>query len=258
MGIWRCTIVLGSLLVAGCSGLAKTDFESDAGTHLLALDSSRRTVYVNARGRICAEPPPDAVGSLFASLSGKGGVLGSSGEAQASFIANLDSIFDRSQGIQALRDGMYRLCELHANGAFLPGDTETIRTQMESLVWTINFVVPFEVCADMAAGILQPKILRTVEIAAASADGGKDPVYRDTVLQQVTLDGAAVAVLSSLLERCISTVSHASNYLPFRANLDLEDDLQKSSEEILVLRERVNGLRSENERLGKLLSDLEN
>jgi hypothetical protein len=116
-------------------------------------------VLISLNGHYCAEPPPDAASALAqgfgAQLALEGSVGlpsgpsiegGGSGELERSRIESLVKLFERSQGIQALRDGMYRLCEARANN-FINDDV--FRQQMNQLVATLNFVVPIELCTKM-------------------------------------------------------------------------------------------------------------
>lgn len=70
---------------------------------------------------VCAEPSPDAMSAL--ALSVAGGVQNNSvgqANASASLAETAATIGVRTQSIQLLRDGMYRLCESYMNGAIDP------------------------------------------------------------------------------------------------------------------------------------------
>jgi hypothetical protein len=112
-------------LLGGCANWNSIhhDFKPDNGDSL-SIDAKQRVVYTVTKtyGKaewkaICAEPSPDALSALSASLgvdaavaSKALGVAFSSQEAAA-------SIGLRTQTIQTLRDAMYRLCEGYASGA---------------------------------------------------------------------------------------------------------------------------------------------
>jgi hypothetical protein len=85
--------------------------------------------------------------------------------------SNGEQIFQRSQGIQALRDGMYRLCEAHLNNAI---PQETYVEQMTDLVATLNFIVPIELCSKLNADIfrLQAQNRSGTPGGAKSGNGG--------------------------------------------------------------------------------------
>src|SRR5262249_2939364 len=58
-----------------------------------------------------------------------------------------ETIFQRSQGIQLLRDTMFRLCEGLQNGVL---EKDEYRQLIQSLITTANFIIPFEQCTGMA------------------------------------------------------------------------------------------------------------
>ena len=65
----------------------------------------------------CAEPSPDVSQDLISRLAaefGDGG-LGLSGQLDSA--AGIESLFNRSQGVQLFRDGLFALCQAHHNGA---------------------------------------------------------------------------------------------------------------------------------------------
>ena len=100
---------------------------------------------------ICSEPPPDVATSVFnaisASLSGEVEATAKGGAALTS-ISNSDflKLFERSQGIQGLRDGMYRSCEAYMNGGIT---RETYGQQMTYMTATLNFLVTIELCGKI-------------------------------------------------------------------------------------------------------------
>lgn len=135
------------------------------GSNALVLDASRRAVFQAKDGRICAEPSPDVIGSLSAALesavnlappAGGQGEAGGSGSELGGVLAlmsdeDMQGLFQRSQGVQALRDGMYRLCEAYMNDAI---DMYAYEGGMQDLVTALNFIVPLELCANMATSVL--------------------------------------------------------------------------------------------------------
>jgi hypothetical protein len=70
--------------------------------------------------------------------------------------SDLVKLFQRSQGIQGLRDGMYRVCEGWLNGAI---DTLAYQKQLTNLVLTMNYLVSMEVCANLASTVKSIKEL---------------------------------------------------------------------------------------------------
>lgn len=127
-------------------------------TAVITTDASKRSILVHLNGqKFCAEPVPDATGTLATQLATQlsGGIQipGSKKPAvQGKFGINdsgnagLSKLFQRSQGVQVLRDGMYRLCEAHLNGAI---DQDTYADQLIGLITTLDYVVPMELCSKI-------------------------------------------------------------------------------------------------------------
>ena len=127
---WLLVAAVG--LLSSCSTPAifnGATFPDKPGVNALSIDAKQRIVLVTHvpiwhRGAIvgyqmvtCAEPSPDAMSALNTSISGSISdpkIAASLALAQAESAA---SIGLRTQSIQLLRDGMYRLCEGYAAGA---------------------------------------------------------------------------------------------------------------------------------------------
>jgi hypothetical protein len=124
----RRTAVVSTVLItlSGCTLAELTSinrsFDIEKNTSKL-IDVKQRTVLVsNHRGStkpiVCAEPSPDALTILSASLSGQVQLRsGDSGSLAAALAEAGGSIGLRTQSIQLLRDGFYRLCESYLSGA---------------------------------------------------------------------------------------------------------------------------------------------
>ena len=129
-------IALAMTATAGCDGAIFRTFDIDAGNSL-SIGARQRTVIVTTKGGVegdrqvvCAEPSPDvfAVRAASASAALQRGPLGVSGAtgaaaqqtASAGFgfaSSETGAAINRTQTIQLLRDGLFRLCEAYMNGA---------------------------------------------------------------------------------------------------------------------------------------------
>lgn len=131
--------VHGAVVFAGlCGALAACDGstiykKSDlGGVQTLSIDAKQRLVLVGTRteknGRktrvVCAEPSPDALVAQAAVLSASGAYKQGSTDAPSAggnvgvgLQESASSIGLRTQSIQILRDGYYRLCESYMNSA---------------------------------------------------------------------------------------------------------------------------------------------
>ncbi len=120
----------------------------------LTLDASKRSI-ISIGDFACAEPSPDAMATiateLAASVSGYSETASDPNDQNSGADAALDlltnstiqDLFSRTQGIQAIRDGMYRLCEARMNDGITKDFYEE---QMIDLLVTLNFIVPLELC----------------------------------------------------------------------------------------------------------------
>jgi len=117
---------------------------------MLVLDASRRSIIVSNDGQFCSEPVPDAANTLakeFASkIAGTKADMNAAAELSQLVNVEISKLFERSQGIQALRDGMYRLCEAYINHAI---SEDTYQEHIANLTATLNFIVPIELCSKL-------------------------------------------------------------------------------------------------------------
>ena len=181
--------------------------------HLITLDASKRTILVNQSGRFCAEPAPDAMGAIFthlaANLSGKGK---GKGAIEAELTGNIDTttstsvfeLFQRSQGVQLLRDGLYRLCEAHLNGAI---GSDEYRENLVNLITTLNYVVPVELCSR----IIEQRLVQDFEeIPKAEGQTPEKPTRK--LLKVKTERGVPQEVIKSCLSTTLEFTQAAQAY----------------------------------------------
>lgn len=122
-----------ALLISGCSTLSLKEFAPTEGAPKTAfVDIKQRGVFASKRKPdgateydliMCAEPSPDALSSIATEFAADAkykdaltATLGFSQQEAASFVGL------RTQTIQLLRDGMYRLCEGYLSGALTKSD----------------------------------------------------------------------------------------------------------------------------------------
>jgi len=114
----------------------------------LTVDGSKRSIIYKGT-YTCAEPAPDTTSSfatdLIASLSGEQNEQKVDSLLRVLSTPETQILFQRTQGIQAIRDGMFRLCEAQMNQAVKPDFYEE---QMTDLLSTLNFIVPLELCIN--------------------------------------------------------------------------------------------------------------
>lgn len=192
-------------------------------TNTLTVDATKRSIISNGI-YVCAEPSPD-VGATFATElalnislreSGQSGDDESnkdntSGQAKGNFASQseIEAIFDRTQGIQAIRDGMFRLCESNMNDAI---SRDFYEAQMTDLTTTLNFIVPLELCLKATLDLDQ----------ILGQSSGKNP----TAASDAELGTDLFGFFSSCFEQSLGTtqgfVINASNRLSNRRAAEYE------------------------------------
>jgi hypothetical protein len=141
-------IIIGSIFIAACSNPI-TLKPSQA----LETDGTKRMIIANNHGGFCAEPSPDAAANYLnkvaASLTaemikaGKG-----TGTYDSLSTTEIVKLYQRSQGIQGSRDGMYRLCEAFVNGGITP---EKYAEKISAFIRMMNYLVSMELCIPLAS-----------------------------------------------------------------------------------------------------------
>lgn len=97
-------------LLTGCS---TTRLNNQVETQ--TLDADDRAIIVNSQGLTCAEPSPDAMKNVAASINAQATGYGGVNESYGATMAALGL---RTEGVEILRDLGYRACEAFANHGF--------------------------------------------------------------------------------------------------------------------------------------------
>lgn len=149
--------------LAACDGTIhrQTDL---GGVSVLSVDARQRIIVTGTRTEItpavgdqpaiqfqrtvtCAEPSPDAIVAQASTLA----TSANSGEVNAAIAASLSesagSIGLRTQSIQLLRDGYYRICEAYLNGAIGP-------TEYKQIVSAIDIFMIALVSIEAVTGVV--------------------------------------------------------------------------------------------------------
>lgn len=105
------------------------------------IDAKQRTILVsnhldpsgNTKPIVCAEPSPDALTVLAAGFAAQGQASsGDGGSLAASIAESGGSIGLRTQSIQLLRDGFYRLCESYLSGAISAEEYDIVQRRYQA------------------------------------------------------------------------------------------------------------------------------
>ncbi len=183
-------LIAASSLFAACTtpNIHKTDNFGLIGAPVetLSIDAKQRVVVMTkgASGRptiTCAEPSPDALSALSTSV---GGSLQDPKVAANFAIAQVESsasIGLRTQSIQLLRDGMYRLCEGYAGGALDGEQFNKEQRRYQNLMLSLlaieqltGAVAPRQ--AGLGEGSATTSVADNADEAAANATKASDAV----------------------------------------------------------------------------------
>jgi len=198
------------------------------GVQIIRQDAAQRGTLVISRdasgkpiSAACAEPPPDVSSNVVASLTSSLSVLARGAAQQEASAARAiaadvrtatETIFQRSQGIQLLRDTMFRLCEAYLNGII---DVTAFSQTLTRLIATANFIIPFEQCVSIGRALAQ--LLNTPAVDR--------PTYLSDCFNRAT----------TLVEAEVASNS--------RRLIELEEQIQNRIRETATVMERIQQLR---------------
>ena len=134
------------LILSSCARLNSIHRESDFGKNarIISVDAKQRFLVgmdtdINSKTlkRLCAEPSPDVFSAFAASLSGEAKFKAFEAALNASSSENAATIGIRTQAIQLLRDGMYRICEGLMNGDLVKKDFLDLHRRYQRIMVTL-------------------------------------------------------------------------------------------------------------------------
>jgi len=186
-------------VISGCASLTHYNKERIAGGHkAFFVDAKQRGVYSVKRTQnniswegICAEPSPDSISALAATLGvdltltdkGKLGVSQSIAES-------VGTIGIRTAAIEALRDIMYRNCEAYALGGISNIGIETLQRRFQS---TMVGILAIE---QLTGAVRSPTVILSGTSSAGSPDAIVDLTNKTEVARK-SLDDAKTAEAKS-------------------------------------------------------------
>lgn len=214
-------LVLSVFVMAGCANLNTQSRHFDGfSTKVITTDASQRAfINVNRKSKaddpdnpiFCAEPSPDGLIAYATAVSGS---LNAPGKAALDLALSQQqaaaSIGLRTQTIQILRDGMYRLCESYASGAIGKTDMDQLQRRYQ----------------NMMMGLLAVEQLTGPVIA-----------------RQVALSSAVGAAVGKSIGEVVAQLTDASNKRA-QAKADEED----ASTKVDVKKKELDGLNADKEK----------
>lgn len=201
-------------LLSGCANWSSVHHTFKAGNEYpesISIDAKQRVVIAttkqtstyNASGnkekeaiiyRACAEPSPDAISALASSLAGNGELTSEKLQAalklQGAISQTETSSFVgiRTQTIQLLRDGMYRLCEAYMSDALDQRSYNRLQRRYQNLMMGLLSI------EQLSGAIVAPQI--AIASSATASQRGAGELVRNQMAQ--TYSDAKVKVAEAL------------------------------------------------------------
>ncbi len=220
-------VVLAGLITGACSGTIHRKSLVN-GEDILSVDARQRLVVtgeVNDKmsGTVkvaCAEPSPDAIVARAEAFAARGsgpfggqnvaaGLAASSNEAAG-------SIGLRTQPIQILRDGYYRLCEAYLNRAIEKQDYGDALDQIDGVIAVVMAIDALGGTVQAPSIVLQPGAV-TANVSGDDAAAGTTPAA--VVIENSTLEDGK---LSDRQAMAIENITRAYiNHVAVRNKLKL-------------------------------------
>lgn len=186
--------------LAGCSG-AFHKISEVGSVSTLSIDARQRVILSTDSGGenqaqriVCAEPSPDTMVARAAALSSS---INTPQGVQAAFAASSSeaaaAIGLRTETVQILRDGYFRLCEGYMNGALDEDDYSNALTYIDGVIATVLAIDTLggQVVSPKASAV--PAVLNPADVAPAN-NGGKavESVQSGASTQTVVVETAAI------------------------------------------------------------------
>lgn len=188
---------LAGVMVAGCNSTIHKKASVD-GIQTLSIDAKQRMLLVNDHGgpsgmrRVaCAEPSPDALVAQAAALSAN---ITTPKQLSAALAASnkesAGSIGLRTQTIQVLRDGYFRICEAFMNGSITSNDYKEVINNVDGVIAVVLAI------ETLGGTVTPPSIQLTPGAVSTSASGNN-----------ASVSGDAGTVIVEKIETKITTMS---------------------------------------------------
>ena len=204
---------------------------------------SRSTYFVRqdeaALLKFCAEPPPDVAANLQATREVDASVdaalkyaaidaaINGSGSSKTSASSEIADAATRTELVLFMRDALYRICELHANGETAPGQaakmfgdllvtagTMSQRDNVGKLIEAVTVVLEKAPQSESAIDDL----LTTVQLLAVSnLNGGLDPALRAAMTSKLMGKIADVATKQEAVDTVVK--AHTDELKTLRSEL---------------------------------------
>ena len=223
-----------SAVLAACDGGTIYKKGTLGSFQTLSIDARQRLVISGTRKSdgvrvVCAEPSPDALVAQAAVLSARGNFTGQTGAPSAGGSAvvgvqeSAASIGLRTQSIQVLRDGYYRLCETYLNDAI---DKE----QYLAVIKNVDTFIAVSLAID---GMSNPKAAQNVAISTGpiTVEGGGEGANDKTSAKIGDPDAPVVKdpAASGKADAYIAVAQIVRDYLNYNKDSDCDPKYECNS-----------------------------
>ena len=198
------------------------------------LDSQQRLLVVNAMGKYCAEPSPDAM-AAFAAAAGidASAPTQDAVSAAGSMSSAAASIGLRTQSITLMRDALYRMCEAYGNRMLNQPQVMTLLSRSQDLTAVI-------LATEQLTGAVvaqQAALSDTASAGAALSGGGERSRLSDQSSQAIA---AAVSSMvnnvlnkSYVLDYCMAMISSNDNEDATNDKKDATNIIEEAEDRVL-------------------------
>ncbi len=201
------------------------------------IDAEQRAVLSNTRGEdmrvVCAEPAPDALSAIAAQAGVSVSDISNAVTAEGGVSEAAANIGLRTQTIQTLRDGFYRVCEAYMNGLSEEQYSIMLRRFQTNMI------------ALLAIEQLTGAVKGGDAVVSASAGSGID--YREQYLQRSAMASAEQTRLNTSIQQTndeIQSLEELNNqcYVGNVQSGCSANDIERRNREILDLRAQRRGM----------------
>jgi hypothetical protein len=234
-----CVASLSFLFLTGCANYIFRTFDIDHADESVSLDAKQRVVLVTHKGGrnrdqkvVCAEPSPDALSATAASFSGSAAVTlpaaagagtgggnqqgpGGSGGLTGATSESVASLAMRTQTIQLLRDGYYRLCEAYMNGAIDQNQYNIVLVNIDRLMITllgIDGIAGTRNVAPVTIGAVAPPTKATATATTGaptvSLEVGNSGEVKNEIKADVNINPVGVVQSEAIANIILAANSH--------------------------------------------------
>jgi len=229
-------LLFGALsLFEGCANMNTIDratslYSTNDKGKAIHLDSQQRLLVVNAIGKYCAEPSPDAM-AAFAAAAGidASAPTQDAVSAAGSMSSSAASLGLRTQSITLMRDALYRMCEAYGNKMLSGPQVMTLLSRSQDL--TAVILATEQLTGTVVAQ--QAALSVTASAGAALSGGGERSRLSDQSSQ------AIAAAVSSMVNNVLNKPYVLDYCMAMISSNDKEDAINIEEADRVLCRDVV-------------------